>query len=132
MISSKLLPAQWGLVHSFRELELHVKIESPRLLPCFSDSEVLCRVQSGQGFNRVSTNLLAFLLFHCIPTMNHAEVHQINSFLSCVCAKTFLLFGKSVCRYLFVVPGHLSMEAAGLLTTPHLSHFPRGCIILAF
>lgn len=55
-------------------------------------------------------NLSGLLVFHCILTMNHVKVHQINSFLICVCVlRPSLLFGKSVCDDLSVVPGHLSI-----------------------
>lgn len=66
-------------------------------------------------------------------TTNHAKVHHINLFLSCVCIlKPSLLLGKWECDDLPVVPGHLSIEAAVLFTAFKMSSLLQGNIVLAF
>lgn len=65
-------------------------------------------------------------------TNNHAKVHHINLFLSCVCIlKPSLLLGKLECDDLPVVPGHQSIEAV-LFTAFKMSSLLQGNIVLAF
>lgn len=77
-------------------------------------------------------NLSGLLVFHCILTMNHVKVHQINSFLSCVCViRTSFLFGKSLCD-LSGVQVTWAFRLLFCLQLPKCPIFPWGYTIWPF